>query len=80
MQIIDNKALLLKVRDPQKIITVIPKSRLLDSGEVLVHWGLEESQVLKNLRYKSVPIPFWDNTNGLAYTNHLAIRRLLHLS
>ncbi len=57
MQIIDNKALLLKVRDPQKITTVIPKSKLLDSGEVLVHWGLEESQVLKNLRYKSVPSP-----------------------
>ena len=57
MQIIENKALLLKVREPQRITTVIPKSKMLDSGEVLVKWGLEESQVLKNLRIKNVPSP-----------------------
>jgi SNF2 family DNA or RNA helicase len=57
MQIIDNKALLLKVRDPNRITTVIPKSKILDSGEVLVRWGLEEAQVLKNLRIKNVPSP-----------------------
>ena len=57
MQIIDNKALLLKVRDPQRITNVIPKSKILDSGEVLVKWGLEESQVLKNLSIKNVPSP-----------------------
>jgi SNF2 family DNA or RNA helicase len=57
MQIIDNKALLLKVRDPNRITTVIPKSKVLDTGEVLVKWGLEEAQVLKNLRIKNVPSP-----------------------
>ena len=57
MQIIDNKALLLKVKDPGRITTVIPKSKVLDSGEVLVKWGLEEAQVLKNLRIKNVPSP-----------------------
>lgn len=57
MQIIENKALLLKVREPQRITTVIPKSKILDSGEVLVKWGLEEAQVLKNLRIKNVPSP-----------------------
>ena len=57
MQIIDNKALLLKVRDPNRITTVIPKSKVLDSGEVLVNWGLEEAQVLKNLKLKNVPSP-----------------------
>jgi len=57
MQIINNKALLLKVREPNRITTVIPKSQLLDSGEVLVKWGLEEAQVLKNLRIKNVPSP-----------------------
>lgn len=57
MQIIDNKALLLKVRDPNRITTVIPKSKVLDSGEVLVKWGLDEAQVLKNLKYKDVPSP-----------------------
>lgn len=36
---------------------MIPKSKILDSGEVLVKWGLEEAQVLKNLRIKNVPSP-----------------------
>lgn len=57
MQIIDDKALLLRVREPNRITTVIPKSKVLDSGEVLVKWGLEEAQVLKNLRIKNVPSP-----------------------
>jgi len=57
LQIIDNKALLLKVRDPNRITTVIPKSRILNDGRVLVKWGLDEAQVLKNLRYKDVPSP-----------------------
>jgi SNF2 family DNA or RNA helicase len=30
---------------------------VLDTGEVLVKWGLEEAQVLKNLRIKNVPSP-----------------------
>ena len=57
MQIIEDKALLLKVREPKRITEVIPKSKMLDSGEVLVKWGLEEAQVLKNLRIKNVPSP-----------------------
>jgi SNF2 family DNA or RNA helicase len=57
MQIIENKALLLKVKEPGRITTVIPKAKVLDSGEVLVKWGLEEAQVLKNLRIKNVPSP-----------------------
>jgi len=54
MEIIDNKALLLTVRNPDRITTVIPKSKVLeDNGsvaQVLVNWGLEESLILKNLR------------------------------
>ena len=61
MKIINNKALLLKVREPGRITTLIPKSKLLDSGEVLVNWGLDEAQVLKNMRIKNVPSPI----NGL---------------
>jgi len=57
MQIIENKALLIKIREPQRITEIIPKSKILDSGEVLVKWGLEEAQVLKNLRIKNVPSP-----------------------
>jgi SNF2 family DNA or RNA helicase len=57
MQIIEDKALLLKVRHPERITEVIPKSKVLNNGEVLVKWGLEEAQVLKNLRIKNVPSP-----------------------
>ena len=61
MEIIDNKALLLKVRQPNKITEVIPKSKSLSSNEVLVNWGLEEAQVLKNLKIKNVPSPICKN-------------------
>lgn len=61
MEIIENRALLLKVRNPDRITTVIPKSKVLscDNGvsQVLVNWGLEESIVLKNLKIKDVPSP-----------------------
>jgi SNF2 family DNA or RNA helicase len=57
VQIVENKALLLNVRDPNRITEVIPRSKVLDSGQVLVKWGLEEAQVLKNLRIKNVPSP-----------------------
>ena len=54
MEIIDNRAILLKVRQPDRITTVIPKSKVIeDDGKVasvLVNWGLEESIVLKNLK------------------------------
>ena len=61
MEIIENRALLLKVRNPDRITTVIPKSKVLSSdngvSKVLVNWGLEESIVLKNLKIKDVPSP-----------------------
>lgn len=57
MQIVDNRGLLLKVRNPNRILEVIPNAKLLDSGEVLVKWGLEEVRVLKNIGIKNVPSP-----------------------
>ncbi len=61
MQIIDNKALLLRTRNPEKF-SIIPKSQYLgeaDDGahEVLVFWSLDEARVLKNLGVKDVPSP-----------------------
>lgn len=53
MQIIDDKALLLRVRHPGKITEIIPKSRQVGANEVLVHWGLDEAQVLRNVRIKA---------------------------
>ena len=56
MKILDNKALLLRLRNPQKVTTVIPKSRELPDNEVVVSWGVDEAHVLKNLNIK-VPSP-----------------------
>lgn len=57
MQIIENKALLLKVRDPDRITAVIPRAKKVGTNEVLVKWGLEEAQILKNMKVKEVPSP-----------------------
>ena len=56
MKIVDNRAVLLKLRNPQKVTTVIPKSKQLPDNKVLVNWGVEESHVLKNLNI-NVPSP-----------------------
>ena len=61
MEIIENKALLLKLRNPAKVTDVIPKSKAIDAHTVLVNWGLDEAQVLKNLRIKNVPSPILRN-------------------
>lgn len=63
MRIIENKALLLNLRYPERVSTVIPKSKLVDENNVLVNWGLEEAQVLKNLRIKNVPSPILGRYN-----------------
>jgi SNF2 family DNA or RNA helicase len=57
VKILENKALLLNLRNPERVSTVIPNSKLLGNGNVLVKWGLDEAQVLKNLRIKNVPSP-----------------------
>lgn len=61
MQIVENRALVLRTRDPSKY-SIIPKSRVLDEvapgiHEVAVHWGLDEVRVLRNLGVKKVPSP-----------------------
>jgi len=53
MQIIDNKALRLRLRDPDKVINAIPKSQKVGDNEVIVKWGLEEAQSLNRLGIKS---------------------------
>ena len=61
MEIVDNKALLLRTRNPDKY-TVIPRSKVVEqyedgSATVAVFWGLDEARVLKNLGVKNVPSP-----------------------
>lgn len=61
MQIVENKLLLFRTRDPSRY-ALIPKSRNLgevSTGiyEVAVKWGLDEVKVLRNLGVKNVPSP-----------------------
>lgn len=63
MQIIENKALLLTLKNPQRVTTVIPKSKELQNNQVLVRWGLDEAQVLKNLKIRNVPSPILGQYN-----------------
>ena len=56
MKIIRDKALLLKVRNPKAITTVIPKSKEVSMNEVVVNWGIDEVHTLKNLNIK-IPSP-----------------------
>ena len=59
MRIIDNKAIELKTKYPDRITTIIPNSRLVDwdgrVGTVLVHWTMDTVRVLHNLGFTKVP-------------------------
>lgn len=61
MQVIDNKAVLLRLKRPERVLATIPKSTVVEQrpegAAVLVHLGLEEMQVLRNLGIKNVPSP-----------------------
>ena len=62
MEIVQNRAVKLKLKNPNRILTLIPKSKRLNKHEVLVHWGLEETRVLRNMGIK-VPSPITRNYN-----------------
>jgi len=67
MHIIDNKVLVLRTRDPNRITTTIKKSTELshEDGvtEVAVFWGLQEAQALRRLGIKNVPSPITRDYN-----------------
>ena len=63
MQIINNKILLLNLRNPNKVTTVIPKSKQLEGNQVAVNWGLDEARILKNLQIKNIPSPIVGHYN-----------------
>jgi len=60
MQIVEDKALVFRTRNPEKY-SIIPKHKILgeydDGYEIAVYWGLDEVRVLKNLGVKNVPSP-----------------------
>lgn len=61
MQIIENKALLLRLRNPGRVLSTVPKAQVVaqypGGADVLVWWGLDEARVLRNLGVKNVPSP-----------------------
>lgn len=60
MQIIEDKALVFRTRNPHKY-SIIPKHKIVERGDggydVAVFWGLDEARVLKNMGVKNVPSP-----------------------
>jgi len=59
MEIVENKALRIRTRSPDKF-SIIPKHHVesVPGGyEVTVYWGLDEARVLRNLGVKNVPSP-----------------------
>ena len=67
MQIVDNKALVLRTRNPDKY-KVIPRMAVVGESEgiyeVAVKWGLDEVAVLRNLGVRDVPSPSLPDTTG----------------
>ena len=61
MEIVGNAALKLRLREPHRVIDVIPKSKVLKTedgvSEVLVYWGLDEALKLNKLNIRNVPSP-----------------------
>lgn len=61
MQVIENKALLFNTRRAGQITAIIPKSKIMasngDVDQLLVNWGFEEVQLLRNMGIKDVPSP-----------------------
>ncbi len=53
MQIIKDKALLLKLKNPETVTNNIPKSSIVGDNGVLVSWGLQEAHALNSLNIKA---------------------------
>ena len=61
MQVVDNKALLVNTKYPDRIVNAIAKSKVIrkdsEFTKVLVNWGFDEAKALKELKFKNVPSP-----------------------
>ena len=62
MEVINNKALLVNTKYPERITNAIVKSKIIGNSasnlsRVLVNWGFFEAKTLKELRFKNVPSP-----------------------
>jgi SNF2 family DNA or RNA helicase len=61
MQVIEDRALLFNTRKAGQITAIIPKSKVIasngDVDQLLVNWGFDEVQLLRNMGIKEVPSP-----------------------
>jgi len=61
MQVIDNKAIVLKTKRPHLVTESVDKYKILSEEEgvfkIAVRWGLQEAQALAGLKVKDVPSP-----------------------
>jgi len=67
MEIIENKALRFVTKHHAQIKALIPKSEVLevrgDKAKMVVKWGVQEAQVLRNIGIKDVPHPILGHYN-----------------
>ena len=56
MQVANNKALLLNLKNPKKVTNILTNSKEVNSNQVLVKWGVEETLTLKSINI-DVPSP-----------------------
>ena len=67
MEIIENKALRFVTKHHAQIKALIPKSEVLevrgDKAKMVVKWGVQEAQVLRNIGIKDVPHPILGRYN-----------------
>lgn len=53
MKIVDNRAIVLKLRNPKQVTEVIPKSKEVAPNTVAVSWGVDEAKALRNMNIKA---------------------------
>jgi SNF2 family DNA or RNA helicase len=51
MQIIDNKALVLRLKNPSRVLEAIADSKQVDANTVAIKWGVEQAQTLRSLNF-----------------------------
>jgi hypothetical protein len=79
MQIVDNKAIVLRTRRPHLITERIQKSKVLKETDgmfdVAIHWGLTEGKHSQTYVSKTYPRQSSVITSGLASTHLLTTKR-----
>jgi SNF2 family DNA or RNA helicase len=50
MKIVDNKALVLRLKNPAPVLAAVPDAHAVDEHTVAVRWGITQAQALRSLR------------------------------